>query len=366
MSQNGKLMPKLDQQSTKLLNLTVLQRIDPFVEEILITAAHVTFYEFNIDLSQWSRKNVEGSLFVVKRSTQPRFQFIVMNHLSTENLVENLLGDFEYEVQGPYLLYRKANQEVNGIWFYDAHECEEVANLFNRILNAYFKFPQKANVSSTKSDFEELDAVPTMAVMDNPLEPSPSTALNAADVSDDHSFVNFFSAAMTIGNTANAPTTVQPYESSSTIPSTSIPVNEATPIAHSLQLPSHLSSTSLLCHHDTPNSIISGNQATNLVKPSFFVPAPSSTMIVPPGSLSTSALPPLHTVLSMQHPHGSPAPQPLPSSTPPPSLTPTSGPHTNYGPVFTRENVRDALLVLVQDNQLIDLVYKALLNAHKS
>ncbi|XLS79495.1 hypothetical protein HN51_063720 [Arachis hypogaea] len=54
MSQNGKLMPNLDQHSTKLLNLTVLQRIDPFVEEILITAAH-------------SCKDVEGSLFVVKR-----------------------------------------------------------------------------------------------------------------------------------------------------------------------------------------------------------------------------------------------------------------------------------------------------------
>ncbi|ONK56995.1 uncharacterized protein A4U43_C10F15460 [Asparagus officinalis] len=69
----------LDQQSTKVLNLTVLQRIDPHVEEILITAAHVTFYEFNIELNQWSRKDVEGSLFVVKRNTQPRFQFIVMN-----------------------------------------------------------------------------------------------------------------------------------------------------------------------------------------------------------------------------------------------------------------------------------------------
>lgn len=139
-------MPNLDQHSTKLLNLTVLQRIDPFVEEILITAAHVTFYEFNIDLSQWvrslsltfspsfllfhsilialialqSRKDVEGSLFVVKRfvyfspfyisrfiastihvfwfevylvfmafsflnfrNTQPRFQFIVMNRRNT-------------------------------------------------------------------------------------------------------------------------------------------------------------------------------------------------------------------------------------------------------------------------------------------
>ena len=53
MAQSGKLMPNLDQNSTKLLNLTVLQRIDPSVEEILITAAHVTFYEFNIELSQW-------------------------------------------------------------------------------------------------------------------------------------------------------------------------------------------------------------------------------------------------------------------------------------------------------------------------
>lgn len=49
-----------------------------------------------------------------------------------DNLVENLLGDFEYEVQVPYLLYRNASQEVNGIWFYNARECEEVANLFSR------------------------------------------------------------------------------------------------------------------------------------------------------------------------------------------------------------------------------------------
>ena len=46
--------------------------------------------------------------------------------------MENLLGDFEYDVQVPYLLYRNAAQEVNGIWFYNSRECEEVANLFSR------------------------------------------------------------------------------------------------------------------------------------------------------------------------------------------------------------------------------------------
>ena len=43
------------------------------------------------------------------------------------------------------------------------------------------------------SEFEELEAVPTMAVMDGPLEPSSSTTSSVIDVSDDPSFVNFFS-----------------------------------------------------------------------------------------------------------------------------------------------------------------------------
>lgn len=50
------------------------------------------------------------------------------------------------------------------------------------------------------SEFEELEAVPTMAVMDGPLEPSSSTTSNAADVPDDPSFVNFFSVCMLPNN----------------------------------------------------------------------------------------------------------------------------------------------------------------------
>ncbi|MFS7959441.1 putative mRNA-decapping enzyme subunit 1, PH-like domain superfamily [Helianthus anomalus] len=54
MSQTGKLIPNLDQHNTKILNLTVPQRMDPVIKEILITDAHVTFYEFNVDLKQWT------------------------------------------------------------------------------------------------------------------------------------------------------------------------------------------------------------------------------------------------------------------------------------------------------------------------
>ncbi|CAH8383867.1 unnamed protein product [Eruca vesicaria subsp. sativa] len=358
MSQNGKLIPpNMDQNSTRLLNLTVLQRIDPFIEEILITAAHVTFYEFNIEISQWSRKDVEGSLFVVKRNKQqPRFQFIVMNRRNTDNLVEDILGDFEYEVQGPYLLYRNASQEVNGIWFYNKRECEEVARLFDRLLSAYSKANQKPNTSSSKSEFEELEAVPTMSAMDGPPEPS-STA-------NDPAFVNFFSSAMGLGNTSNGSSSGPPYQSSATPPQphqpTAAPPAPPQPLQSSSPIMSHFENNPDLISSSSNNS----NVHTDLVKPSsFFVPP--RTMAQPhviPGSSNPTAAPPNYNNADhQQRQHGTPMLQPFPPPTPPASLAPA-----HSVPVINRDKVKEALLKLVQENEFIDMVTRALQNAHQS
>ena len=50
MAHNGRL---INQESTWEINLTVLQRIDHNIEDILITAGHVTLYEFDVDKCQW-------------------------------------------------------------------------------------------------------------------------------------------------------------------------------------------------------------------------------------------------------------------------------------------------------------------------
>ncbi|XP_021892529.1 mRNA-decapping enzyme-like protein [Carica papaya] len=366
MSRSGKLTPNLDKQSTKMLNLTVLQRVDPFIEEILMTAAHVTFYEFNIESNQWSRKDVEGSLFVVKRNSQPRFQFIVMNRRNTDNLVEDLLGDFEYEVQVPYLLYRNAAQEVNGIWFYHAHECEDVANLFSRILNAYLKVPSKPKVSSSKSEFEELEAIPSMSVMEGPLEPS-STKPAATSTPEDSSFVNFFAAAVTVGsNTLPAVNSRQLYHSSATIPSSShVPVNPvlaASPQMSSAPLSVAFTPTIL---HETLDPIKSSSHVTNLVKPSFFAPPSSSPSLVMPPLLSpTPTAVALRSPLNAQRPRGTPLLQPFPPPNPPSSLTPISTPTSNDGFVINKDKIRDALLMLARDEQFIDMFYQAMQKVH--
>ncbi|KAL0910469.1 hypothetical protein M5K25_021454 [Dendrobium thyrsiflorum] len=355
----SKLMPNLDQQSTKVLNLTVLQRIDPYVEEILMTAAHVTFYEFSIEQNRWSRKDVEGSLFVVKRNTQPRFQFIVMNRRSTDNLVEDLLGDFEYEVQIPYLLYRNASQEVNGIWFYNSHDCEAIASLFSRILNAFSKAHPKSKVPANKSEFEELEATPSLSVIEGPLEPQTASSAAVPDVSEE-SFVNFFSTGMSIGNVSNTTIPGSLHQSSTPTPHTpSVPLPLVSTIQTAPSLPS--SSPPLMSVLDTLEANGGNNLINSLVKPSLFAPSPSSSaLLMPPISSSVPTAPPLHPPVSMQRPYGTPLLQPFPPPNPPPSLTPTQ----NYGSVITRDKVRDALLRLVQNNQFIDLVYREMLNSH--
>lgn len=148
--------------------------------------------------------------------------------------------------------------------------------------------------------------------------------------------------AMSISNSTSGPVSGQSYQSSHTVPPLPMPINSVTPSVPILQMPS-LSTPPLMALHNAPEAGSSNNLATNLVKPSFFIPPPSSSLMAPSAPPSAPVAPPLQPAVSLQRPHGTPLLQPFPPPNPPSSLTPP-----NYGPVITREKVRDALLVLVQ------------------
>ncbi|XP_041993782.1 mRNA-decapping enzyme-like protein isoform X2 [Salvia splendens] len=322
-----KVKPNLDEQITKHLNLTVLQRIDHCVQEIIAGATHVAIYEFDIDTSEWSRKNVQGTLFVVKRNTEPHFQFLVMNRQSTENLVESLWGDFEYEVHGPYVLYRNHCKEVNGIWFYDTKECEEISNLFGRILNEYYEEPTKLKVSSREIKVEK----------DDTLEPS-STAIAKVE-KDDQSCVKIPSLSQSSTALVSDPPTSLPAPAHVTSPTVKFPVVE----------------------NSEPE--VSKACRTDLVKPSSFLsPRPSSSHVMPPIT-SFAPPPPTSPLISpgnLKRPYGTLLLPLFPPPTSPQSLTPTYAPTYMQ---FSREKVRKALQSLIQDNQFIEIVYRAVMNA---
>mmetsp|Transcript_15411 Transcript_15411/g.39710 ORF Transcript_15411/g.39710 Transcript_15411/m.39710 type:complete len:294 (+) Transcript_15411:85-966(+) len=140
-----------DREQQLQYNLTVLKRRDGAITKIIDMAGHVVLYQFNEDSKAWDRKGVEGSLFVVERSTEPRYQFVVLNRLSSENLVETVDADFQTELTEQFLLYRNLKQEILGVWFYSPPERSAISELLTSLTTTGEQPPVAADVDDTQA-----------------------------------------------------------------------------------------------------------------------------------------------------------------------------------------------------------------------
>ena len=93
----GAMSLQLERSKQLEYNLGVLKRRDADIVRVLDMAGHVVLYQFNEESKAWDRRNMEGSLFVVERATEPLHQFVVLNRLSSENLVETIDENFQTE-----------------------------------------------------------------------------------------------------------------------------------------------------------------------------------------------------------------------------------------------------------------------------
>ena len=144
----------MDKEKQLEYNLAVLKRRDAAISGVIDMSGHVVLYRFSEETQSWDRRNVEGSLFVVSRSEEPKYQFVVLNRISSENLVESVSSDFQMELTDQFLLYRNAQQEISGIWFYSPSERASIAALLQSIVGG---------------------AQPTAAAAQSPTEPTAVT-----------------------------------------------------------------------------------------------------------------------------------------------------------------------------------------------
>ncbi|XP_059358676.1 mRNA-decapping enzyme 1A-like [Carassius carassius] len=118
----------------QLMSLAALQQHDPYIVNLLDVAGQVALYTFNSKANEWEKTEIEGTLFVYARSASPHHGFTIMNRLSTENLVEPINKDLEFQLQDPFLLYRNGNLGIYSIWFYDKADCQRIAQLMLQIV----------------------------------------------------------------------------------------------------------------------------------------------------------------------------------------------------------------------------------------
>jgi mRNA-decapping enzyme 1B len=141
----------IDADTRRKANLRVLQRIDCNIVDLAITATHVVLYEYSKN-NCWEKMNVEGTLFVTKRSDVPRFKLIVLNRSSTENVEVPITASFQMQVKDPYLIFRESAQssDFRGFWFHDGEERDRIASHLEQVVKSLVQLEEmeKKNPSS--------------------------------------------------------------------------------------------------------------------------------------------------------------------------------------------------------------------------
>ncbi|XP_048346124.1 mRNA-decapping enzyme 1A [Sphaerodactylus townsendi] len=116
------------------MSLAALKQHDPYITSIADVTGQVALYSFSPKTNEWEKTDIEGTLFVYKRSASPYHGFTIVNRLNMHNLVEPVNKDLEFQLHEPFLLYRNANLSIYSIWFYDKNDCHRIAKLMAKVV----------------------------------------------------------------------------------------------------------------------------------------------------------------------------------------------------------------------------------------
>jgi len=120
---------KMDTAQKHAINLSVLKRYDNSITTIIESSSHVVVYSFEPSLQTWKKKGIEGTMFIFRRTKEPNTGFLVMNRLTPDNLIVYITSNMEIEISGDFVIYKTADDDVNGLWIYEAKDRERVGKL---------------------------------------------------------------------------------------------------------------------------------------------------------------------------------------------------------------------------------------------
>ncbi|XP_028747041.1 mRNA-decapping enzyme 1A isoform X2 [Peromyscus leucopus] len=126
------------------MSLAALKRHDPYITSIADLTGQVALYTFCPKANQWEKTDIEGTLFVYRRSASPYHGFTIVNRLNMHNLVEPVNKDLEFQLHEPFLLYRNASLSIYSIWFYDKNDCHRIAKLMTDVVKEETRRSQQA------------------------------------------------------------------------------------------------------------------------------------------------------------------------------------------------------------------------------
>mmetsp|Transcript_15488 Transcript_15488/g.35405 ORF Transcript_15488/g.35405 Transcript_15488/m.35405 type:complete len:217 (-) Transcript_15488:75-725(-) len=110
--------------------LESLQQQDPDIDNIVVYSKFVVAYLLQQDGNNpgWRKANIEGPLYLVHRRSLPRYQLLVKNQFSQNDLFDFLHPDWELDCQKNYVFYKveDLSKRIRGLWFHDDAERQKI------------------------------------------------------------------------------------------------------------------------------------------------------------------------------------------------------------------------------------------------
>lgn len=120
------------------LRVTNLQMSDPAICDVLGQAQYVGLYtmkEGRTGNPEWEKASIEGAMFIVRRSTEPKYNVIIKNQLGNDDLIEVPSADWDLDIHPNYLLYRTGDGDIKGWWFHDDDERKHILEEIQMVLD---------------------------------------------------------------------------------------------------------------------------------------------------------------------------------------------------------------------------------------
>merc|ERR1719188_108166 len=126
--------------------LESLQQQDAEIDHIVVYSKFVVAYLLQQDGPNpgWRKANIEGPVYLVRRRVNPRYQLLVKNQFSQNNLLDSLHPDWELDCQKNYVFYKveDPSKRIRGLWFHDDAERTKIEEALERTLDELRNKPQ--------------------------------------------------------------------------------------------------------------------------------------------------------------------------------------------------------------------------------
>ncbi|KRZ24590.1 mRNA-decapping enzyme 1A, partial [Trichinella pseudospiralis] len=101
-------------------NTSTLRMFDKNIEEITDLAPNVVLYIYNPNVSRWTKSDIEGTLFICRRSVKPYYCIVLLNRIHRRNLMEAIDHSLQVVEKDEFLLYKTDGGIIGGLWFYQS------------------------------------------------------------------------------------------------------------------------------------------------------------------------------------------------------------------------------------------------------